>query len=180
MCRQQKAVRGMKFGDLKNSIDNAIRVGVIEDDPTTDSLHNIPNPDVSTNAIQHDLLVDNEEHQVDNANDTNEAEGIEIEDAEDSADYDNDESNNDQEDSIDDSSDDQEDDDDGVAPENMEDEAITEIEVNNSDLIYRTMPGRERANHVIMLKIFQRQTMCRLIQGMELGSNHVITMILSW
>ena len=62
MCRQQKAVKGMKFGDLQNSIDDAIRTGVIEDNPATDSLYNIPNTDVSTNAIQHDLLVKNEEH----------------------------------------------------------------------------------------------------------------------
>ena len=79
--------------------------------------------------------MNNEDQQVDNANEINETEGIKIEDDEDSADEENVESNNDLDDNVDDSNDDQEDKNDGVAPENMEDESITETEVTNSDPI---------------------------------------------
>ena len=98
----------MKFGDRQNRIDNAIRTGVIEDDPTTDSSHNIPNPDISANAIQHEMLVANEENHVENVNDTKEADIIEIEDGDEIEDEELNVSNNGQEDNID-----------SVAPESM-------------------------------------------------------------
>ena len=76
VCVQQRAIKVLKFGDRQNRIYDVIRTGVIEDAPTTDSSHNIPNPDISTNAMQHYGLVANEEHHLDNDNDAREVEAI--------------------------------------------------------------------------------------------------------
>ena len=96
MCRHQRAMNGLKVGDRQNRIDDTIRTGVIEDAPTTDGSHIIPNPDTSTNATQHGMLVADKEHHVDNENDTREVDAIEIEDREEIEDYESNVSNNDQ------------------------------------------------------------------------------------
>ena len=103
---------------------------MIEDALATNSLHIIPSPDISTNSTQHYVIVSNEEHHISNDNDTREADAIEIEDCEEIEDDDSNVSNNDQEDNSD-----------SAAPENMEDGAMTEMEVTNSDPIYATRPG---------------------------------------
>ena len=123
-------MNGLKFGDRHNMIDDDIRTGVTEDAPTTDSLHNVHNPDITTNSIQHDVLVANEEHHVGNANGTREVDVIEIEDGEEIEDNESNVSNNDQEDKSN-----------IVAPDNMEDEATTEMEITDSDPICVTRLG---------------------------------------
>ena len=82
MCEQQRATKGLKFGDRQNRIYDGIRVGVSEDTPTTGSIHKTPNPDIITNAMQHDTMLADEEHHEENANDTIEEDAIEIEDDE--------------------------------------------------------------------------------------------------
>ena len=73
-------MKGLKFGDHQNQINNAISIGVCEDVPNPELfhnvpnpviptnaipelLHNVPNPATPTNAIQHDILIDNENEQ---------------------------------------------------------------------------------------------------------------------
>jgi len=62
MCKRQKVVKGLQFGDRQNLIDDAIRTGVDDEGrPNPELLHNIPNHYTSTNAIQYDILIDSED-----------------------------------------------------------------------------------------------------------------------
>ena len=65
MSKRQKLVKGLKFGDRQNLINEAVRTGVYEG-PTTTCLNNIPYHNVPSNAIQHDLLVEDDEQSAGN------------------------------------------------------------------------------------------------------------------
>lgn len=75
ICKKQKVLKGLKFGDRQNGLIADISTGVI-DGPDAEQLNNIPdstNP-VPTNAIQHDIAIEDdndrnaEEPSNDNAN----------------------------------------------------------------------------------------------------------------
>ena len=57
MCKRQKKVKGLKFGDRQNLINDAISTGVHEG-PDPNQLHNVPHHDAPSNAIQNDILID--------------------------------------------------------------------------------------------------------------------------
>ena len=132
VCKQQSSVKGLKFGYRQNLIDNTISTGVTEDDVTHDSLHNMPNYEATSTAIQHDVLVDDDkisEHHKDGVDDITE------EVTED----------NNNESSDEDSGDNDEDNDggneDGVAVENRADEVVV-VEENTAQLIEQGFTSR--------------------------------------
>ena len=49
----------MKFGDRQNLINNSISTGVHGSAPNPEQLNNVPNNYAPTNAIQHDILIEN-------------------------------------------------------------------------------------------------------------------------
>ena len=61
MCKNQRSAKGLKFGDLQNLKYYSIRMGVIEDAPTCDSLRNMSNYEAPVNAVQYDMLVEENE-----------------------------------------------------------------------------------------------------------------------
>ena len=66
MHKQQCSVKGLKFDDLQNLVDDAISTGVTEDAPTCDSLRNTPSSKAPKNSMQHGMIVAGEdisEHQ---------------------------------------------------------------------------------------------------------------------
>ena len=60
-CKKQRSVKGLKFGDRQNLIDDAISTGVTEDVPACGSMRNMPNYEAPSNAIQHDVLADDDD-----------------------------------------------------------------------------------------------------------------------
>ena len=63
MCKKQKSVRGLKFGDRQNLINDAISTGV-EEGPDPLQTHNIPYPHTPSNAIQHDILIEDDSDEI--------------------------------------------------------------------------------------------------------------------
>ena len=59
MCKQQKSIKALKFGDHQNSINDAISTGVVVDDwPSLEYLNNVPSSNALQNSMQHDSLLD--------------------------------------------------------------------------------------------------------------------------
>ena len=60
MCKQQRSIKFLKFGDRQSLIDDAISTGVTEDAPTHDSLHKMPNSEAPENSMHNDGLVEDD------------------------------------------------------------------------------------------------------------------------
>ena len=60
ICKQEKGVKRLCFGDRRNLINNAVSTGVVNAGPNPEELHNIPNHNTPSNAIQHDIVGSNE------------------------------------------------------------------------------------------------------------------------
>ena len=58
ICNHQKSVKGLKFGDRQNQINATISTGVLDNEPDLRDLNNIPNSRIGSNAIQNDILID--------------------------------------------------------------------------------------------------------------------------
>ena len=60
ICKQQKSVKGHQFNDRQNEINAAISTGVLGNEPDPRDLNNISNSRIDSNAVQHDILIDEE------------------------------------------------------------------------------------------------------------------------
>ena len=72
MCKQQKVVKGLKFGNIQNSINDVIRTGVI-DVTSVEHLNNVPDSKNPQNDMKHDMLLESTEETVHQDEDDNES-----------------------------------------------------------------------------------------------------------
>ena len=77
MRKKQKAIKGSKFEDSQNSINDAISAGFIDDTPNIDFFNNVPHSTIPQNTMHHAIVVEYDEeeesaaqteHQDDDAN----------------------------------------------------------------------------------------------------------------
>ena len=58
MCKQQKAIKGLKVGGGQNAINTTSSTGVTGT-PNVEDLRNVPSSGAPQNIIQHDIIVQN-------------------------------------------------------------------------------------------------------------------------